>query len=102
MTIDLDGIGNRILSLPIPARNYGNLIAGKTGVIYLAEGSPIGRPSDESGGARHSMRCGGSRWRSGRPESVLSDIDGFTVSADGSKVMYARHGSWTRSPRQTS
>ena len=94
VTIDLDGIGNRILSLPIPAHNYGNLIAGKAGVIYLAEGSPIGRPSDESGGPGIDAL-----WRftleKRKPESVLSDIDGFTVSADGSKVMYARHGSYT-------
>src|SRR5208337_4607628 len=50
VTVDLDGIGNRILSLPIPPRNYGGIATGKAGVLYLEEGSPVGRSSDESGG----------------------------------------------------
>ena len=45
--IDLAGIGNRILSLPIPPRNYIDLSVGKTGVLYLAEGDPVGRASGE-------------------------------------------------------
>jgi len=40
--IDLAGIGNRILSLPVPARNYVDLAVGKTGVLFLAEGSRSG------------------------------------------------------------
>jgi len=97
VTVDLDGIGNRILSLPIPPRNYAGLAAGKAGVIYLAEGSPVGRSSGEDGGP--GIRA---LWRftleKREPESVLSDIDGFVVSADASKVLYARKGGWTISP----
>jgi tricorn protease len=33
--IDLDGIGQRVLALPIPARNYAGLDAGKTGVLFV-------------------------------------------------------------------
>ncbi len=47
--IDLAGIGNRILSLPIPSRNYTDLSVGKSGVMFLAEGAPVGRPSEEDG-----------------------------------------------------
>jgi tricorn protease len=35
--VDLEKIGDRILALPIPARNYGGIAVGKTGVLYLAE-----------------------------------------------------------------
>jgi tricorn protease len=35
--IDLEGIDQRIVSLPIPARNYIGLIAGKANLIYLIE-----------------------------------------------------------------
>jgi len=89
--VDLESIGDRILALPIPARNYGGLANGKAGVVYLAEGSPFGRPSDENGGS-------GIRdiWRftleKRKPEVVLSDVDVFSVSFDGSKVLYARKG----------
>ena len=42
--IDLAGIGNRILSLPIPARNYVDLSVGKS-VLFLAAGAAVGRRS---------------------------------------------------------
>jgi tricorn protease len=97
VTMDLEGIGNRILALPIPARNYGGLTTGKTGVIYLAEDAPFGRSSNEDGGA--DIRA---IWRftleKRQPETVLSDVDAFLVSQDGAKVLYARKGGWTLGP----
>jgi tricorn protease len=90
--IDLDGIGNRILSLPVPARNYGGLVAGKTGVIYLLEGAPVGRSSGDGDGS--GIRA---VWRftleKRKTEQVLSDIDGFLVSADASKALISQHNS---------
>ena len=48
--IDLPDIGNRILSLPIPSRNYVDLaVGGKTGELFLAEGPPVGRSSSNPG-----------------------------------------------------
>jgi tricorn protease len=89
--VDLDGIGNRILSLPVPTRNYGGLVVGKTGVIYLLEGAPFGRSSGEDGPGIRGV------WRftleKRKTEQVLSDIDGFSVSADGSKALIAQHNS---------
>ncbi len=53
--VDLEDIGNRILSLPIPARNYGGIANGKAGVVYLAESAPVRAPqSNEDGWSRHS------------------------------------------------
>src|SRR5262249_9023957 len=37
VTIDFDSIGQRILALPIPARNYAGLGAAKTGVLFISE-----------------------------------------------------------------
>jgi tricorn protease len=92
--VDLDNIGDRILALPIPPRNYGGISVGKTGVLYLAETAPFGRPSSYDGGP--GIRA---LWRfpleKRKPESVLSDLDNFIVSADGSKVLYARKNAWT-------
>ncbi|HZB89506.1 MAG TPA: PDZ domain-containing protein [Terracidiphilus sp.] len=95
VTVDLDGIGNRILSLPLPEHNYSSLLAGKDGVLYLTEGSPVGRSSDEEGGGSPIEALWRFTLEKRQPEQVLSDLDGFTVSADGSKVMYARHGGYT-------
>jgi tricorn protease len=91
--VDLEKIGDRILALPIPARNYRGISNGKTGVLYLFEGSPVGRSSDEDGGP-------GIRtvWRFTNEkrltEQVLGGVDAFIVSADASKVLYARKGGW--------
>ncbi|MFC5864342.1 PDZ domain-containing protein [Acidicapsa dinghuensis] len=88
--IDLDGIGNRILSLPVPSRNYEGVVAGKAGVIYLLEGSPFGRSSEEGGepGIRGVWRF---TLEKRKTEEVLSEIDGFDVSADASKALIAVH-----------
>ena len=97
VTVDLEGIGNRILSLPIPPRNYGGVAVGKAGVIYLLEGSPFGRTSSENDqpGIRAVWRF---TLEKREPESVLSDVDGFVVSADGSKVLFGKKGGWTIAP----
>jgi tricorn protease len=95
--VDLEKIGDRILSVPIPARNYGWIAVGKTGVLYLGEDEPFGRASSREDGS-------GNRavWRftleKRQPETVLSDVDSFDVSFDGSKVLYARKGVWTIAP----
>jgi len=92
--IDLEKIGDRILALPIPARNYGSISAGKTGVLFLGETAPFGRSSGDGGGP--GIRA---IWRftleKRQPETVLNDLDNFIVSADGTKVLYARKGGWT-------
>lgn len=94
--IDLAGIGNRILSLPVPSRNYVDLAVGQRGVVFLAEGPPVGRPSDESGDASFSL------WRftleKRQTEQLLSGLSAFKVSADGEKVFFARHDSWFLAP----
>ena len=36
--IDIDGIGQRILSLPIPAEELLNMLPGKSGILFLSEG----------------------------------------------------------------
>jgi tricorn protease len=95
--VDLENISDRILALPIPPRNYGVVVAGKTGIVYLSENSPFGRASRRDGGA--GIRA---IWRftleKRKSESVLSDVDAFIVSADGSKVLCAHKDAWTLGP----
>ena len=77
---------------PIPARNYVDLKVGKTGFIYLAEGPAVGHPSEASGPGIRAL------WRftndSRKTEEVLSDLDGFTVSFNGDKLVYTQQGQW--------
>ncbi|HEY2683362.1 MAG TPA: PDZ domain-containing protein [Steroidobacteraceae bacterium] len=86
--VDLAGIGNRILALPIPARNYGALQVAKSGVLFLAEGAPVGRPSDFDGAPIKGL------WRftleKRETDLVLNNLNGFDVSFDGEKLFYGR------------
>ena len=90
--IDLAGIGNRILALPIPARNYVDLAVGKAGVLFLAEGPPVGRSTDNSAIPIRAL------WRftteKRETEQILGDLKDFKVSFDGEKLLYARGDSW--------
>ncbi len=90
--IDLPGIGNRILSLPIPPRNYVGLSVAKTGVLFLAEGTPVGRPSHDDGPPIRSL------WRftteKRKTEEILSGLNSYAVSFNGEKLFYAREDSW--------
>jgi tricorn protease len=94
--IDLVGIGNRILSLPIPARNYVDLAVGKTGVLFLAEGPAVGRVSEEGGSPILAL------WRftmeKRLTEEMLSGLTAFKVSFDGENLFYARQENWFLAP----
>ena len=71
--IDLADIGNRILSLPIPSRNYSELAVGKSGVLFLAEGPPVGRSAEDPGSPIRAL------WRftteKRQTEEILSGLD---------------------------
>ena len=90
--IDLEGIGNRILALPIPARNYVAMAVGKTGILYLAEGWPVGRPSEGMGAPIRAI------WRftteTRKTEDVLENVTDFDVSFNGEKMYYAQGEAW--------
>ncbi|HXI78500.1 MAG TPA: hypothetical protein VNH21_15275, partial [Steroidobacteraceae bacterium] len=94
--IDLAGIGNRILSLPIPAKNYVDMLVGKTGVLFLAAGSAVGRSSEDGGPPVFAL------WRftaeKRETDEIVSGVSAYKVSFDGEKLFYARQDSWFLAP----
>ncbi len=82
--IDPENISQRILALPIPPRNYGQLSAGKAGTIFLVED-----PQPGSG-----LEGQTTLWRfdltTRKPEKLLEGVTSFTVSFDGKKMLYAK------------
>ena len=103
--IDFENINQRILALPIPARNYDSLLAGKTHVMYLLEG-PIVNDGNSSGRIVHKFdMC------TRKTDKLLDNIGGFVISSNGEKVLYEQlpprnpltgdgppHGTWTAKP----
>ena len=46
VVIDFDRLGQRILALPLPERNYAGLTAGKDGIVYVMEGPQVAGGGD--------------------------------------------------------
>lgn len=88
MQVDLEGIQQRTVALPIPARNYVGLLVGKTGVLLLGEGSAAAVSAAEG---PQNMRV---LWKftleKRQTEDVLHNVDGYLIAFDGSHVLYQR------------
>ncbi len=89
VTIDLDGIGQRIVSLPIKAANYVSLDPGKTGTLFLSEIVDVPRFD-----APPPVTVSKFDLTTRKTEPFLSGISGFAVSANGEKVLYRQGQGW--------
>jgi len=92
VNIDFDNIGQRILSLPIPAHNYMALAAGKEGIVFVLE-APIILTSALFGPGGMTLHKFDLSTR--KVEKFLDGINGFVLSANGEKILYSQTGSWT-------
>jgi tricorn protease len=92
--IDLDGIDQRILSLPIPARDYVGLQVGKTGVVFVLEQpvTPLGSLGPGSEGPRAIVHKFTLKDR--KVEKFLDGAQAFDVSQDGEKALYQQGDAW--------
>jgi len=81
--IDAENISQRILALPIPPRDYNQLVAGKAGTIFLMEAPEDRGPERQS-----------TLWRfdltSRKPEKLMEGANNFHVSFDGKKMLYSK------------
>jgi tricorn protease len=79
VTIDFDGIQNRILSLPVPAGEYSRLRAGTSGQIFYLKSAPGAGPGAEL----HRYDLGR------RKDDVIgTGVAGYEISADTKKILY--------------
>jgi tricorn protease len=86
--VDFDGISQRILALPIPSRNYGRLLTGKSHAVYLLEGRVI----DDAGPYGNTVHKFDVCTR--KTDKLLDNIGGFVLSANGEKALYEQLPPW--------
>ena len=86
VSIDFDGISQRILALPLPPANYTGLTAGKAGEIYLEQAGPQG----EEGGVALLKFSLASR----QPMPLGSGITNFHLAFDGEKYLFQQGANW--------
>ena len=91
--IDFDGLGQRILAMPIPARNYVGLFAGKEGVLYLLEVPVV---STEQGPPHMTVQRFELKTR--KTEKIVDNVEAFDLSFDGEKMLYRQGEHWFINP----
>ena len=80
--VDLTDMPRRIVALPIPARSYDSLVAGKAGTFYLTDsGTGFARAA---GGGRSLQRFD---LKTRKLEPIGANIGSFDLSADGEKML---------------
>jgi tricorn protease len=87
VTIDLDKIGQRIVALSLPARNYVGLVTGRAGTFFLLESVPASgtAPTPRIGAAVHRYDMD-----KRRAEKILDGVTQFDVSANGEKMLFGQ------------
>ena len=94
--IDLEGISQRILALPIPPRNYYGLLAGKPGVLFLVEGPEIDPIEFDNGAPATKIHKFEMKTR--KTEQILDGVTSFNLSFNGEKMLYAKQSQWSVTP----
>jgi len=87
--IDPDGIEQRILALPVPARNYSGLYAGDAGVLFLLETPFRAGSFDGAGLTLYKFDL-----KTRKTDRLLEDVRAFALSADGRRMLYRQADRW--------
>jgi tricorn protease len=91
--IDLDGLGQRIIPLPIPAGNYVQVHSGPKDSFFLIEQGPI-----VSFTAPSPMRLSKFSFADRKVTPFGVGVGSIEVSADGNKMLIQQGGSWAIVP----
>jgi tricorn protease len=87
LVIDPDGLERRVMRVPLPADNYAGLSATKTGLLYTVSGAGYyGRDSDRDQSLRFYA------FKDRKETTLVGDMNGYALSADGAKVIVATGG----------
>ena len=95
LRIDFEGLENRIVTVPIPAGVYNNLMAGEGGKLFYRKFDPP--PTPTSGGqGESSIRVYDLPSR--KDEAFGPACDGFELTADRKKMLVVSRGAWSIIP----
>ena len=83
--IDFEKISQRVLALPIPARNYQGIIPGKEGVLFLIEGNAIA----SQGGPLTIYKFD---LKTRKVDKLVEGVSFIWVSHNGEKMLYRQGG----------
>jgi tricorn protease len=87
--VDFERINQRILAMPIPARNYLGLSAGKEGELFLGEGPQI--PTFDGPPALVVQKF---VLKTRKTDKLLEGVSAFVLSGNGEKMLYKQGEQW--------
>ena len=88
--IDVDGIQNRVVGLPVPPAVINGINAAKGFVYYSTQ--PIQGLSGPLPGEESALHAFDMTAR--KDKTLIEDIDRWVLSSDGSKILYQAHGAY--------
>jgi len=88
--IDFDGLQQRILALPLPARNYTGLATGRAGILFLMEPGTAGGGGRGFGGGGATLNRFDLKTR--KTEKLADGVGSFELSANGDKMLLRMGG----------
>ncbi len=87
--IDLENIGQRILALPLPEKNYFAVNAGKEGALYVQDGPLV----DLHQGPRQ-ITVNKFDFKTRKTDKIVEGVTAFTLSDNGEKMLYRQGEQW--------
>jgi tricorn protease len=89
VTIDFDRISQRILALPIPARNYAGLAAAKEGLLFLLEFPEVWTKNEPPPGTLYQFDL-----TKRKVDKFTEGVLAFDISASGEKILFQQQEKW--------
>lgn len=90
--IDIKGLSSRIISLPVPQRNYWGLTVAQDNNLYFIEGVQIGSSIEIDGNPLNTSQLKRFNFEERKVDNVADNIESVTVSADGKQLLLVGSG----------
>jgi tricorn protease len=87
--IDFDNIGQRILAVPIPEKNYYAVLAGKENVIYVEE-----TPIVQLNPGPPQLIVSKFDFKTRKTDTIAGGVSAFMLSANSEKALYKQGNNW--------
>lgn len=88
--IDHDRLASRVVNLPLPARDYAQIVSGKPGKLVLAVNEWSKAPGDFGSRPQSQAIYSYDVSKGGSPLKVMDEIDAVDITRDGSKILFRK------------
>ena len=94
VSIDFDGLSQRVLAVDVPARNYQDLVAGPAGSVFYVESSAIAPQSASASAAPASLTLSRFDLATRKALQLTASASEYAFSHDGKKLLVKQGNDW--------